>query len=447
MANVKDIVKDFYTVEDAMAFDEKTVKELQHKHLNKVRNQLSDSFFFTKAEGSKFWDEAGNVHLDFNTGVGVTTVGSNNPFVWEKIKKVVESKQHIIGAIMYHNVAAAFAHDMGLLSPGGKLTKMGTATGGAEAIEGCIKLVKIASRNKKDKTRILACENAFHGKTTGAVSVGGKEQWRKFQHPLMECVDHIPFGDAEALEKALATGQYKAFFVEPIQGEAGVKTPPKGYLKKVRELCTKYDAYMVADEIQCGCGRSGKMWVCQHEDVIPDVIAFAKGFSGGIVPTGGYITTEELFEAAYDSPETCFHHSATYQENALCAAAGLATLQYILENNLIENAAKMGDYFIGRLNDLWKKYPEIIKEVRGMGLMIGLETFALPEKCQGEMGTYYAEAINHDCVMKYHVQFSHTFNNAAVFRFLPPLTVTKDEIDYAMDSLEKTTADIAEKTA
>jgi len=252
MANVKDIVKDFYTVEDAMAFDEKTVKELQHKHLNKVRNQLSDSFFFTKAEGSKFWDEAGNVHLDFNTGVGVTTVGSNNPFVWEKIKKVVESKQHIIGAIMYHNVAAAFAHDMGLLSPGGKLTKMGTATGGAEAIEGCIKLVKIASRNKKDKTRILACENAFHGKTTGAVSVGGKEQWRKFQHPLMECVDHIPFGDAEALEKALATGQYKAFFVEPIQGEAGVKTPPKGYLKKVRELCTEHGIVLIVDDVRAG---------------------------------------------------------------------------------------------------------------------------------------------------------------------------------------------------
>ncbi|MDR0671096.1 MAG: aminotransferase class III-fold pyridoxal phosphate-dependent enzyme, partial [Oscillospiraceae bacterium] len=438
--NIKDIVKDFYTVEDAMAFDEKTVKDLQHRHLNKVRNQLSDSFFFAKAEGSKFWGADGAEYLDFNTGYGVTAVGSNNPFVWEKIKKVVESKQHIIGAIMYHNIAAAFAHDMGLLSPGGQLTKMGTATGGAEAIEGCIKLVKIASRDKKEKNRILACQNAFHGKTTGAVSVGGREQWKKFQHPLMECVDHVPFGDAAALESALRSGQYMAFFVEPIQGEAGVNVSPPGYLKEVRALCTKYDAYMVADEIQCGCGRSGKMWVCQHEDVIPDVIAFAKGFSGGIVPSAGYITTEKLFEAAYDSPETCFHHSATYQENALCAAAGLATLQFILENDLIENAAKMGSYFIGRLTELWRAYPDIIKEVRGMGLMIGLETYALPEKDQGEAGTYYADVINHACATKYHAQFSHTFNNAAVFRFLPPLTVTKEEIDYAVESLEKTMA-------
>ena len=195
--------------------------------------------------------------------VGVVTVGNNNEYIWSEISKVFESKQYMMGAIAYHNVAAAFAHNMAVLSPGGKLTKMGTATGGAEAVEGTIKLIKLACRNDPKRAKILACQGGFHGKTTGAVSVGGKEKWRMYQHPLMECVDHVPYGDAEALEKALKDECYMAFYLEPIQGEGGIIVPPEGYLKKVRELCTKYGTYMVADEIQCGCARTGKcgQWI------------------------------------------------------------------------------------------------------------------------------------------------------------------------------------------
>jgi putrescine aminotransferase len=436
MSNVKEKVKGFYTVEDAIALDYETTKTLQHKHLNETRTRIGGSKYFVKAEGTKFTDHEGVEHLDMIGAVGVVTVGNNNEYIWNKLEKVFKSKQYMMGAIAYHNVAAAFAHNMALLSPGGKLSKMGTATGGAEAIEGAIKLVKLASRGK-GREKILSCDGAFHGKTTGAVSVGGKEKWRMYQHPLMESVDWVAYGDAEALEEALAKKLYIAFFVEPIQGEGGIIVPPAGYLTKVRELCTKYDTIMVVDEIQAGCARTGKMWAVDHENVVPDVLVFAKGFSGGIVPFGGYICKEEVYTAAYGSEETCFHHTATYQENGLSATAGLASLEFILENDLIEAAAQKGEYFIGKLKEIQKQYPNIIKEVRGKGLMIGMEFFPIPEKYKKGYGDYYADPINNDLVDKYHIQVNHTINNPAVFRFLPPLIVTKEEIDYTVDCFKK----------
>lgn len=441
MTKAQERVEGFYTIDEAINFDYETTKELQLKHLNRARTLAGGSKYFTKADGCWFEDHKGVKHLDMIGAVGVVTVGNNNEFIWNELEKVFKSKQYMMGTIAYHNVAAAFAHNLSLLSPGGKLTKVGTATGGAEAIEGTLKLVKLASRNKSNKTRILACEGAFHGKTTGAVAVGGKEKWRMYQHPLMECVDHVPYGDERALEEALSKGCYMAFYVEPIQGEGGIIVPPAGYLTKVRELCTKYDTYMVADEIQAGCARTGKMWAVDHENVVPDCLTFAKGFSGGLIPFGGYLCTEELYEAAYGSIETCFHHTATYQENGLSAAAGLAAMEYILDNDLINAAAEKGEYFMGKLKEIQLRYPGIIKEVRGKGLMIGMEFYEIPDEYKEGYGDYYADPVHNDLIEKYHIQVNHTINNPAVFRFLPPLIIKKEEIDYTLECFEKAIKD------
>ena len=446
MANVKDIINDFITVDDALTLDYETTKELQLKHLNKQRTLLGNSKYFVKADGSKFIDYNGDEHLDMIGGVGVVTIGNNNEYIWNELEKVFKAKYYMMGTVAYHSIAAAFAANMAKLSPGGQLTKMGTATAGAEAIEGSLKLVKLATRDKPEKDRIIACENAFHGKTTGAVSVGGKEIWRKYQHPLMEDVDHVPYGDADALEDALKKGCYMAFYVEPIQGEGGIIVPPEGYLAKCRELCDKYDAIMVLDEIQAGCGRTGKMWAVEHENIVPDVIVFAKGFSGGLIPFGGYICKEEIYDAAYGSPETCFHHTATYQENGMSTAAGLATLQYMLENDLIKQAGEKGEYLIGKLKEIQAKYPGVIKEVRGKGMMIGIEFFDIPAEYQDGYAVNYSDPIQGDLNDKYRIQCIHTINNAAVFRFLPAITISKEEIDYALDSLEKAVSDAAAKT-
>lgn len=443
MKAVKEIVKDFYTIEDAIHFDYDKTKELQLKHLNATRTLDGGAKYFVKADGCTFTDYEGNKHVDMIGAVGVVSVGNNNEFVWECIKRCFESKQFMMGAISYHNIAAAFAHNLSLMSPGGKLTKVGTATGGAEAIEGTIKLVKLAARGKENKIRILACEGAFHGKTTGAVSVGGKEKWRAYQHPLMGNVDHIPYGDADALEEALKKDCYIAFYLEPIQGEGGIIVPPEGYLTKVRELCTKYDTYMVVDEIQAGCARTGKFWCCDHEGVIPDCITFAKGFSGGLIPFAGYNCTEELYQAAYGSVETCYHHTATYQENGLSCAAGLGALQFILENDLINATAEKGEYMMKRLKEVQAKYPKLIKEVRGKGLMIGIEFNEVEESKKSKLGDYYSLPIDLEMVNTYRVQVNFTINNLSVFRFLPPLIITKEEIDYAIDAFEKSVAYVA----
>lgn len=439
MAKIKDLIPEYITIDDAIAMDNEQAHELQLKYLNRVRTQLGAPFYFPKVEGSWFTDYEGNQHLDLVGGVGVTAVGNNNEYVWSELDKVFKSKPYAMGAIAWHPLASSFAHNMAILSPGGQLTKMGTATGGAEAIEGILKLVKLATRNKPEKTHILSTLNSFHGKTTGAVSVGGKDKWRMGQEPMMPNVDYVKYGDADELAAAIRSGKYKAFFMETIQGEGGIIVPPEGYLTKVRELCDETDTIMVLDEIQCGCGRTGKLWACEHENVIPDVIAFAKGFSGGLIPMGGYICKEDIYEAAFGTPETAFHHTGTYHENAMSCAAAAASLTYLLENNLIEEAGKKGDYVIGRLKKMQEKYPEMIKEVRGKGLMIGFESHELPEehKDLSKNLVYYTSLINAKLVNEYHVRVTNTMNDPSVFRILPALNIDMKDLEYACDSFEK----------
>ncbi len=436
--DIKSIMPEFITVDEALKFDEETTRNLQYTHLNKTRTILCNCKYFVKADDFTFYDEKGDKHLDFIGAVGVCTVGNNNPFVWNEIKKVVESGQFTMGVISLHNVPAAFAANMAKLSPGGKLTKMATATAGAEAIENALKLVKLATRDKPEKTHILSCEGAFHGKTTGAVTVGGKEKWRTYVTGLPTSThDYVPFGDEKALEDALKKGIYKAFFFEPIQGENGIKVPPEGYYKKIRELCDKYDTLMVADEIQCGFARTGKMWCLDHEDVIPDVLVFAKGFSGGLIPFGGILAKEDVYNAAYLSEETAMHHTATYQENHLCAAAGNAAIQFVLENDLITAAAEKGKYMLEGLKKLQEKYPKIIKDVRGRGLMIGVEFFDVPPGKEAEFGPQYSLFLDQVLVDDFRIQVMFTINNPAVYRYLPPLTITKEAIDYCLESTDK----------
>ena len=434
---IKDRCPDFLTVDDAISMDYETVKELQGKHLNKLRVELGDGQYFVKSEGYKCIDQYGRECIDMVGGVAVNAVGANNPFIWGELTKVFESKQYNFGAVAYHNLASAFAHNMAQLSPGGKLTKMGTATGGAEANEALLKLIKIACRNKPEKTRLLAADNAFHGKTTGAVSLGGKELWRMWQHPLMETVDHVPFGDADAFEEAIATGQYMAVWLEPIQGEGGVNIPPEGFFKRVREACDKYDTYLVVDEIQMGCGRTGKLWAIEWEDIIPDAMAFGKSFTGGIVPFTGFICTEELYNAAYGSPETCYHHTATFQEGSYMAAAGLATLEFLLDNNLIEQAHEKGEFFREKCRRLIDKYPGVLKDVRGRGLIIGFETYEVPEDRREAYGNEtFANPLVADLVDNLQVEALTAINSTTVFRMSPALTIDKETLSIVADRLE-----------
>jgi putrescine aminotransferase len=438
MKKVKDVYREFYTVDDAINMDVDTVKNLQETYSNKLKVVLSGGKYFKKAENAGFIDHEGKRHVDMMGAVGVMTVGNNNPFIWEQIEKVFKAKSYIMGAVSYHNIAAAFYRNLALTTPGQKLTKAQISGGGAEAIEGVIKLCKIAQRNKPNKTKILSTINAFHGKTAGAVSVGGKDTWQMYQGGLLlDQVTHIPFNDVEALKKELSTGIYQGFIVEPIQGEGGVHVATDEFMQTAREYCDKYDTIFVADEIQTGCCRTGKFWAVEWPDVIPDVITFGKGISGGLIPLAGYIAKAEIYDAAYGSAETAFHHTATYQGNAIAAAAGIAALQFMIENDLCTAALEKGKIIKDAMLEAQKKYPGIIKEVRGRGCLIGVEFEPVQAGLAEKYGANWAMECEHYFSEEFRIQIMHSFNNPKVFRWLPPLTAPMEDIEYALDAFDK----------
>jgi putrescine aminotransferase len=432
----------FITVDDALRLSKAEVRELQMKHQNAAKLELAEALgaarMFVRGDNDRLWDDEGNLHYDMIAGVGAIGVGNCNRFIWEQLEKI--RTMPIFYALGYHNMASALAKNLAITSPGGKLTRMWTGGGGgAEANEGAIKLCKMAARGSRP--RVASLMGAYHGKTTGSLALTGSEKWKKYQFPLMPAVN-LPFGDLNALEDCLKTRDVCAFFVEPIQGEGGIRFHPQGYLKAARELCTRYGTYLVCDEIQTGLGRTGKMWACEHDEVVPDVIVFAKGFSGGFVQLAGYICTDEVWNAAYGQPETCFHHTVTFGESPLACAAGIASLQYIFDHDLIREAARKGEFLLAGLRRIAAKYPRVVKEVRGRGLMIGIE-FHLADKTLREMVGNRAAAreaiggrIASILMNKHNVQVMFTINNPIVIRMLPPLSVRRETMEYALRAFE-----------
>jgi len=439
MKNIKEVYKDFYTVDDAINMDLETVKNLQETYSNKLKVVLSGGKYFTKAENANFIDHAGNKWIDMMGAVGVMIVGNNNPFIWENIEKIFKAKSYAMGAVSYHNIAAAFYRNLALTTPGQALTKVQIGGGGAEAVEGALKLCKIAKRNDPKKTKILSTLGAFHGKTAGAVSLGGKDTWWAYQgRLLLDQVTHIKFNDVDALKKELSSGIYQGFIMEPIQGEGGVNVATDEFIKTAREYCTKYDTIFVADEIQTGCCRTGKFWACEWWDIIPDVMTFAKGISGGIIPLAGFIAKPDIYDAAYGIPETCFHHTATYQGNAYACAAGIAAIQFMIENDLAAKARENGKFIMDSMNEAWKKYPGIIKDVRGKGCLIGVEFENIPDDKKEKYGAdFWSQPCELYFSEQFRIQIMHSFNNPKVFRWLPPLTATKEDLEYALDAFAK----------
>jgi putrescine aminotransferase len=445
MGKIKDLYSAFYTVDDAIAMDLETVKMIHGTYSNKLKVELSGAKYFTKAENATLIDHEGKKYVDMMGAVGVMTVGNNNPFIWEQLEKIFKAKSYAMGAISYHNIASAFYRDLALTTPGQRLTKAQTAGSGAEAIEGVIKLCKIANRNKPRKTKILSTLNAFHGKTTGAVSVGGKDTWQAHQGNLiLDQVTHIPYNDVDALERELSTGIYQGFLVEPIQGEGGVNVATDAFMRKARELCDAFDTIFVCDEIQTGCCRTGKFWACEWSEVIPDVIAFAKGISGGIMPLAGYIAKAEVFDAAYGTPETAFHHTATYQGNAYACAAGIGAIQFMLENDLCSLALEKGAVIMDAMKRAQRQYPGIIKDVRGRGCIIGVEFEPTRPGLENTYGANWAMECERYFSEEFRIQIMHSFNNPSVFRWLPPITAPIEDIEYALKAFDASVKHISE---
>ncbi|MDR0875442.1 MAG: aminotransferase class III-fold pyridoxal phosphate-dependent enzyme [Clostridiales Family XIII bacterium] len=428
MANIKSLYPEFATLDDALALDTETVTKYQINHMNEFRTKMGLggglTFHIKKAEGCYLWDGDGNKRLDFIGCVGVYLLGHNNPVIIDSIRKYLDTKPLTMDPMCLKQVTAAFAHNMSLVTP--ELTRtIINGGGGSEANEAVLKVCRIAAaRTKTGKTRIISTTNSFHGKTEGSVFTGGKDIWQRWQQP-MPGHTYVPYGDAAAAEEEFKKGDCILFIAEPIQGEGGVVTPPDNYLPDIRKLCDKYDVYMVIDEVQAGSGRTGYLWAHQYyEGLVPDAFTFAKAISDGALPVSGVQLKNELYLAAYGDFDSAMMHTATYQDNNISAAVALASLQYLLENDVPGQVREKSKYIWDGLRALQQKYPAEILEIRGRGYMIGLKLGA------------NANGVGQVLAQKHFIQVMTSINDDTILRVYPNITTTNEDFDWFLNALE-----------
>ncbi len=416
----------------------KYYKEYVNPALGKIYSLLNFDKKYTKADGCKVWDDEGNEYLDFLGAFGALNFGHNPSGLYEAMDKV-RGKPILLQASM-GVITGAAARNLSKLIPG-NLSNTFFCNSGAEAVEGAIKLARAAS----GKEKIIYCQGSFHGKTMGALSLTGRKKYQKPFKPLIGATEHVPFGQTDNLEYKFKNGNVAAFIVEPIQGEGGIIIPPRGYLKKVRELCNKYNTYLILDEIQTGFGRTGKNFACEHDNIEPDIITLAKSLGGGVMPVGAFVSKEKIWNKAYGSIDRALLHSSTFGGNTLSCAAVIAATNELQDLNLSSKAAEKGAYLLARLKKLEEKY-KLIKEVRGRGLMIGIEfeqpTNALLDKISRGMVAklsyeYLGAMIAGSLLNDYNIITAYTLNNPNVIRLEPPLIVSYEEIDYLLTALDK----------
>ncbi|NLC47287.1 MAG: aspartate aminotransferase family protein [Firmicutes bacterium] len=363
-----------------------------------------------RGEGCYLYDADGNEYLDFIGGIAVASQGHCHPKVVAAIQKQAEELIHCSN--LFHIPSQALLAQKLCLASGMK--KAFFCNSGAEANEAAIKLArKWGKLNKSGATEIIVAAHSFHGRTMGALSATAQSKYQKDFMPLVPGFREVPFGDLEALTQAVGP-QTLAVMLEPLQGEGGVHPAPAGYLEAVRRLTEKENVLLIFDEVQTGFGRTGKMFACQHYGVKPDILTLAKALGSG-VPIGAMLAGSKV--AGSFAPGD---HASTYGGNPLATAAALTAFEVISEG-LVQQAARVGEYFKKQLNSLKEKWPTV-QEVRGLGLLLGVE-LSVPA------APFVAAARERGLLI--------LTAGEKVLRFLPPLTITEHEVDKAMAILEE----------
>ena len=361
-------------------------------------------------DGVYVYDTHGKKYIDFLGGIAVNVLGHNHP---ELVKAVADQAGKMIHCsnLYYTQVQADAAEKLTKLSG---LDKVFFGNSGAEANEGAIKLArKYAHSISEDKNQIITAEHSFHGRTIATLTATGQPKYQAGFGPLPEGFDYVPYNDIAALEQIMSD-KTAAVMLEPIQGEGGVHVPDAAYLTKVRELCNKHNALLIFDEIQTGIGRSGKFFTYDKFGVKPDIVTLAKGLAGG-VPIGAFIASDKV--------ASVFHagdHGSTFGGNPLACAAANVVLDVVGNDTFLSNVDAMGEYMKSRLEKIKAQYPDLVKEVRGMGLILGMEL------------TQPGRDIVNACLTKGAI-INCTAGN--VLRFVPPLIINKEHIDEVCDIL------------
>jgi putrescine aminotransferase len=379
-------------------------------------------------EGAYCYGINGEKFIDCLGGFGIYTCGHRNPEIMEVVKAQLEH-QALHSQELLDPLRGYLAKAVADITPG-KLKQCFFTNGGAEAVEMALKLARIATGGRW----YISAVGAFHGKSMGAISVGGKGTYRVPYSPMVQQVQHVQYGNAEDIEKAIknlqAVGEsVAAVILEPIQGEAGIIIPPEGYLAKVREICDETGVALIFDEIQTGMGRTGTMWRCEAEGVVPDIMTFGKAFGGGIVPITGIICKPKMWtQELIDNPWLL--GSPTFGGNPLCCAAAIATIKYMLENDIPGVCKKKGEVLKSGLEKLAEKYPELIYEVRGTGLMLAVEF----NTC--EIGYETSKGLFARGVMT-----AGTLVNAKTIRFEPTAVISEQDIKDVIERMDGALSD------
>jgi len=408
----------------------------------KVLKTIGFDRTYVRATGSYLFDDRGDRYLDLLSGYGVFAVGRNHPRVVAALREVLDAELPSMVQMDVSLLSGILAERF-LETVPGNLDKVFFTNSGAEAVEAAIKFARYAT----GRAGLVHCDHAFHGLTQGALSLNGDPIFREGFGPLLPGTRQIPFDDLEALEKVLASREIAAFFVEPIQGH-GVNVPSDDYLPEAAQLCRRYGTLFVADEIQTGLGRTGRMWAVEHWGVEPDLLLSAKALSGGFVPVGAVALRRDTFDAVFSNLVRAPVHGSTFSKNNLAMGAGIATLDVIRDERLVENAATVGEGLLADLRGMIDSHA-FLKDVRGKGLMLGIE-FASPDKLRHRAAWklldsaqkgLFSQLVTVPLFKKHKILSQTAGHDLAVVKFLPPLIVGEDDREWIRRALDDVLGD------
>ncbi len=396
---------------------------------------------YARAEGAYLFDTEGRRYLDLLSGFGVFAIGRNHPVVKRALLDVINADLPDLVQMDVSALAGMLAERLIASMPGQE--RVFFCNSGTEAVEAALKLARQATRRGK----LIYCDHAFHGLTMGSLSLNGDNIFREGFGPLLADTVRVPFNDLPALEKALQPNDAAAFIVEPIQGK-GVNLPAANYLSEAARLCKRAGTLLVVDEVQAGLGRTGKFLASHWDSVDPDLVLVAKALSGGFIPVGAVAGKKWIFDRTFDRMDRAVVHGSTFGKNNLAMAAGLATLQVLEDDKLIENAATRGESLIRRLKELVPKY-ELLADVRGRGMMIALElgppkslklraAWALVDKATKGL---YCQMVVLPLFSRHRILSQVAGHDLYVIKLLPPLCLNQSDEDWIVRAVDDVLAD------
>jgi ornithine--oxo-acid transaminase len=437
-----------------MAFDVREVLRNRHgenyalheKHLNfqlgRVLKTIGFDRFYVRGEGCYLFDAEGEKYLDFLSGFGVYALGRSHPALKAALHQAIDLDLPNMVQMDCSLLAGILAEELVARCPDG-INRVFFCNSGAEAVESAIKF----SRQATKRSRILFAEHAFHGLTTGALALNGGAEFREGFGNLLPGCESVPYGDTDALRSALKSRDVAAFIVEPIQGKGVYMASPE-YWKEAQELCRSNGTLLVLDEVQTGLGRTGRFFCFEHWGLDPDIITVSKALSGGFIPVGAVLLTDRVFSSVFSSLEKALKHSSTFGRNQLAMVAGLATLAAFDEENIVNHAHEAGLAFETALEPLVERY-EMFHEVRGKGLMIGLQ-FGPPESkalrrrfntLEHLRPAIFSQMLVVPLFHRHRILTQVAADNVNIIKLLPPLICGQTEIEYFVAAFDDILAD------